>query len=189
MSKIDKQKYWDKIAKKFRSETDGLGMEIDKGIFDTVVALNILGFNTYQSCEGHLGEHGCTYPWVYIEPENMPEYPERPDTNDYDELVAFNNSKEVRAYQKEATKIFSPIADSIMNMLELFYKDHLPKRERYRLTLEFYPSRIRLQPYFSPDEEEYRFPSKEIREEFLKETQLEMQKFTEFLKKKYFKEE
>jgi len=45
--------------------TDKLGTPIDPGIFETVVALNLLGFHTSQSCEGHL-DHGCPYPWVTI---------------------------------------------------------------------------------------------------------------------------
>ena len=34
--------------------TDKLGTPIDPGIFETVVALNLLGLHTFQSCEGHL---------------------------------------------------------------------------------------------------------------------------------------
>lgn len=37
---------WDETAEKFRKVTDRLGMPIDKGIFDTVVALNALGVPT-----------------------------------------------------------------------------------------------------------------------------------------------
>lgn len=33
--------------------TDKLGTPIDPGIFETVVALNLLGLHTLQSCEGH----------------------------------------------------------------------------------------------------------------------------------------
>ncbi len=44
---------------------DKLGCEVDPGIFETVVLLNLLGFTTQQSCEGHL-DHGAPYPWVTI---------------------------------------------------------------------------------------------------------------------------
>jgi hypothetical protein len=56
---------WDETAEKFRKVTDRLGMPIDDGIFDTVVALNILGVTTRMSCEGHL-DHGLSYPWIDI---------------------------------------------------------------------------------------------------------------------------
>jgi hypothetical protein len=44
-------------------------MPIDKGILETVVALNALDIPTSGSCEGHL-DHGLPYPWVDIESEN-----------------------------------------------------------------------------------------------------------------------
>jgi len=50
--------------------TDGLGKEIDQGIFDTVVALNVLGIPTRQSCEGHL-EWGTGAPWVDIQAKSI----------------------------------------------------------------------------------------------------------------------
>ncbi len=56
---------WTETSEKFSRVTDRLGKHIDKGIFDTVVALNILGFDTEQSCEGHL-DHGLAYPWIDI---------------------------------------------------------------------------------------------------------------------------
>ena len=56
---------WIEISEKFSHVTDKLGKHMDKGILDTVVALNVLGFDTDQSCEGHL-DHGLPYPWVDI---------------------------------------------------------------------------------------------------------------------------
>ena len=45
--------------------TDKLGAPIDPGIFDTVVALNLLGLRTFQSCEGHI-EYEHAYPWATL---------------------------------------------------------------------------------------------------------------------------
>jgi hypothetical protein len=56
---------WIEVSEKFSRVTDKLGTPIDDGIFDTVVALNILGFVTSMSCEGHL-DHGLPYPWVDV---------------------------------------------------------------------------------------------------------------------------
>ncbi len=47
------------------SLTDKQGEPVDPGIFKAVVALNLLGVRTFQSCEGHL-DHGCPYPWVTV---------------------------------------------------------------------------------------------------------------------------
>jgi hypothetical protein len=56
---------WNLVAEKLSKITGNLGMPIDKGIFDTVVALNVLGIQTAQSCEGHT-DHGLCYPWISI---------------------------------------------------------------------------------------------------------------------------
>lgn len=48
-----------------QSLRDRLDIPIDPGIFETVVALNLLNLLTFQSCEGHL-DHGCPYPWVTV---------------------------------------------------------------------------------------------------------------------------
>lgn len=59
---------WDETAKHYRRVVDKLGKKIDEGIFDTVVALNMLGVVTRASCEGHL-DWGVPHPWVDIEAE------------------------------------------------------------------------------------------------------------------------
>lgn len=57
---------WSEVSEKFSHVTDRLGKPIDPGIFDTVVALNMLQIQTSQSCEGH-SNRGLAYPWVDVE--------------------------------------------------------------------------------------------------------------------------
>lgn len=64
---------WQETVKVFSRVTDKLGKNIDDGIFDTVVALNMLGISTIQSCEGHL-DWGVPYPWVAIKPDMEQKY-------------------------------------------------------------------------------------------------------------------
>jgi hypothetical protein len=66
----EKEKHWEEMTKKVDSITDGLGLKIDAGIKKTVIVLNLLGFTTKASCEGHLDE-GLAYPWVDFETENQ----------------------------------------------------------------------------------------------------------------------
>lgn len=62
----DKQrKRWFEEIDKFKNKTDKLGMTIEGGILETVVALNMAGIKTSQSCEGHL-DRGLAGPWVQI---------------------------------------------------------------------------------------------------------------------------
>ncbi len=56
---------WQEACAAFAQQTDALGTPIDPGIFETVVLLNLLGFPTVQSCEGHL-DHGTPYSWVTV---------------------------------------------------------------------------------------------------------------------------
>lgn len=56
---------WQEMVAYLRDARDGNDTPIDEGIFDTCVALNLLGFTTTQSCEGHL-DWGIPAPWVQI---------------------------------------------------------------------------------------------------------------------------
>lgn len=58
-------KDWKELAEEFSHVTDKIGRPIDEGIFEIVVALNMLGIHTRQSCEGHL-DHGFAYPWIAL---------------------------------------------------------------------------------------------------------------------------
>ena len=64
-----KQQRWQEMEKEVNSWTDALGLKIDPGIKKTVVVLNLLGFKTEQSCEGHI-DWGRLYPWVSITTED-----------------------------------------------------------------------------------------------------------------------
>ncbi len=61
-----KQQAWQKMEAEVASWTDALGMPIDEGIKKTIIALNLLGFPTRQSCEGHINTGGV-HPWVSFE--------------------------------------------------------------------------------------------------------------------------
>jgi hypothetical protein len=59
----EQEKKWQEVAQEVSRFADRLGRDLDPGIRDTVIALNILDVPTRQSCEGHL-DHGRPYPWV-----------------------------------------------------------------------------------------------------------------------------
>lgn len=60
-----RQERWDAIEKEVATWGDALGLGIDPAIKKMVIVLNLLGFKTTQSCEGHIG-WGRPYPWVSI---------------------------------------------------------------------------------------------------------------------------
>ncbi len=45
---------WEAMAAEVARLVDGLGVPVDEGIRDTVIALRLLGIETVSSCEGHL---------------------------------------------------------------------------------------------------------------------------------------
>ena len=85
--KSQKEIEWE--AKQLQADkiVDVLGLEIDSGIKDCVVAFMANDFSTSGSCEGHLAEQGTDqrghcYPWIDIcvpEPEGWQESQEKKD--------------------------------------------------------------------------------------------------------------
>lgn len=65
MEQNKKIKRWRKIEQKINAATDGLGMPIDDGIKEAVIAFNANGFITQQSCEGHI-DRAQAAPWIHI---------------------------------------------------------------------------------------------------------------------------
>jgi hypothetical protein len=68
----DPQASWDAAARYVESLRDALGKPVDAGIKSLVIALNVRGFPTTASCEGHLG-WGIPAPWIDISPPSTPE--------------------------------------------------------------------------------------------------------------------
>jgi len=56
---------WQATTQKFLNTSDNLGKDIDPKILDTVIALNLLGVSTSQSCEGHL-DRALAGPWIIL---------------------------------------------------------------------------------------------------------------------------
>lgn len=67
---------WDEGIAFARRLVDGMGCPIDEGILKAVVALNLLGLPTSQSCEGHL-DGGHPYPWIDFHTEECPAWYEQ----------------------------------------------------------------------------------------------------------------
>lgn len=68
---------WEQKRAEVEKRTDALGMEIDEGIKDAVIAFNVNGIPTSQSCEGHFengSDHGYPVPWITVEAINKPKW-------------------------------------------------------------------------------------------------------------------
>ena len=58
-----KAERWKAMEQEVAGWGDALGLPIDPGIKNTVIVLNLLGFKTSGSCEGHM-DWGKAYPWI-----------------------------------------------------------------------------------------------------------------------------
>ncbi len=68
-SRMLREQNFNKILSAFEHITDMADRELDPEIFETVTALNALGYRTMGSCAGHLDESRPRFPYIVIYPE------------------------------------------------------------------------------------------------------------------------
>ena len=124
-----KKGQWKKVAEHFQHITDGLGRPIDPPIFETVVALNVLGLPTSMSCGGHYDDgRGLLLPWVDIRSS-------APHANKLRKKIRKLNKKaeKLRAKLKRQQKTSSWLAvKATEKKLHDTYKKIHPRRLRLR---------------------------------------------------------
>src|SRR2546421_3486858 len=174
--------------------TDKLGTPIDPAIFETVVALNLLGLHTLQSCEGHL-DHGCPYPWVTIRDVErsrtfnrmwlsvcaLAEQAKASRTAlAYDCYLSADIELRMHLVRWEANDL---IFGQITKLLDAFYLEQEKQTHpAHLLVRRFHPGTYRIEPGFSLVENE--LPD-DLKATYLARGQNEMQAFTSSLKRQW----
>ncbi len=174
--------------------TDKLGTPIDPGIFETVVALNLLGLHTFQSCEGHL-DHGCPYPWVTIIDDersrtfnrrwlSVCELEEQAKASGtataYDSYLSADIQLRALLAKWEAEDL---VFGQITELLDAFYAEQEMQTNPARLLMRrLQPGTYRIEPGFSLVGKE--LPD-ELKATYLARGRAEMQAFTTFLKRQW----
>lgn len=194
MTLSEKESQLEAIKQKLLRVRDGMGMPIDAGIFDTVVALNALGFTTVQSCEGH-ADHGVCAPWVDISFSGADESQQKivqaiklrqevMNNNPRRELSEAEKQKLEQAHVLEdeaEAPLFSEIG-SLLELLTSFYMYRTSPLD-HRLILHRYGGlRCRLESQVAVLQEESS-PTK--RDELLPQLQAEMQDLGRFAREKF----
>jgi len=144
---------WQTGIEQWKRVTDALGKTIDPGIFETVVALNLLSIQTLASCKGHTGR-GLPYPWIDI---GIPPSEYEQQTEQWHELNArfmelcekrpdgtiLNLSPEAiktmhqrNALAQEIKNAHGIVVNRLMGYLRRFYETH---HSPYECTLTFHP--------------------------------------------------
>ncbi len=176
---------------------DNLGGEVDEGIFETVVMLNLAGFTTHQSCEGHL-DHGLPYPWVtvidveqdrlftrqWLEVCELEEQAKEAGTQEaYDRWLATDVQLRLIIVRCEQD---STLHQRLTDLLDTFYA-HASTPGPVRLVVKRFRSTAtyRIEPGFAALAEE--LPAS-FKADYLERGQMEMQAFTAFLKQRIFEQ-
>lgn len=170
--------------------TDKLGREMDPGILETVVTLNVAGFATVQSCEGHL-DHGTPYPWVNLADVGW----ERIIEKDWVRVAALRDLAKERADLTNCNRYLAADIEyrlqidrytqqndfyqALHDLLEAFYANNAPTPYRLYVTRFKTPGRYRLEPGLAKSLEDIPVS---LRERYLHQTQAEMVAFTAYLK-------
>lgn len=172
---------------------DRLGMGIDEGVKDTIVALNLNGIETSQSCEGHL-DRAIAAPWIDISVKQTSELTilhsqadlalnraEQRELEGADEKELDSLYSEYHRLSKEAGKAQIELVKKASALLSEFYAERKVTYDQM-LVIQLQGRGGRIQPNGTPVQE---IRDEAERTENLRLYQQEMAQFTEFLKKKY----
>ncbi len=174
---------------------DNLGCEVDEGIFETVVYLNLLDAPTLQSCEGHL-DHGVPYPWVTIIDEDLSRLFNQKwmAVCDLERQAREAGTPEAYEHYLSATVLLrlaiaqniqhSPFHGRLTSLLETFYTHPLLPGSARLLIHPFKSSGVyRIEPGFAEVIDD--LPDS-LKAGYLERGRAEMQRFTAFLKEQYY---
>jgi hypothetical protein len=172
---------WEEAEAFARRITDGLGCPIDEGMVEIVVAFNLLGLPTCQSCEGHLDD-GLPYPWVDFETDEFPTFKQALEEAGREGLSA--EEREAKGTQLLAIAAALPsrgvLYTHLEELLSTYYRQYASPPEEWRMVVHWAsPILFRLMPLCGY--EAYTW-SEETCAENLKRARAEMQAFTGFLK-------
>lgn len=172
----ERAQIWKKQEKEINEIVDGLSKKIDGGIKESIVALQLLGFTTTASCEGHL-DWGLPGPWIDIGevPKNILRMFQetRKDPSKLDEQKKALIQETIQKTVNEKARVIELLAE--------FYQNRKVPFDQM-LTLQYKGDSGRL---ITQGTDVYQAYDKPTRAERLKRYQEEMQAFTEFAKSKF----
>jgi hypothetical protein len=175
MQTISKSQVWKDLQQRFRRVVDRIGTPLDKGILDTVVALNVVGMNTTASCEGHM-DHGVAYPWIDVS---------HVDADGLAQTICQllykgkREDKETKQLQYQHRMVLLQAEQELIGLLNAFYQHHPFDYDRHLSIWRFSNGMPRLQSH-GAEYQQFRDPTERLA--MLQEYQQEMQAFAEYLK-------
>lgn len=203
---LEKLKKLDEIRKEVDKITDGLGKPVDKGIKEAVVMFKANGFNTTNSCEGHI-DRGRPYAFVDVDYIRLSEYEEKEKltlinelkSKGYKVLEDFKESDKellsrINEFKNKIKIVKKEVEIKLNSLLGMFYSTHKPLSDDYTLKVweggsvfEICPQSgagIGLDDWEKFDLKIKSMSQDEIRD-YLKDSKEEMNAFAGFLKDKF----
>jgi hypothetical protein len=175
---------WARIEKQFKKISDRLGTLIDQKILSLVVALNALGLETLQSCEGHI-EYGTYAPWVSFNVPSAAGYKAK-----VLEIADRHADEDRPRYSAEECGELYRLADmqkksiaqariAVDRYIDLFYAEHKPMKPESKIVVRDGADFFLIEAQGSAKQQERR---KDARKRHLALYQQEFQAFADFLK-------
>lgn len=199
--KSEKELKWEEISQRVEKTVDSKGYGMDENIKEVVVALKANDFGTTASCEGHL-DWGVPWPWIDVESKVSEEFSADPryhELNKKARALRKGTGSMEEEEQKELIGMVNEIIESnveaskhLSQVLDEYRNARLKEKPKNSISLGIELlawNRSRLQPEGMPKgkpKELQKMWTKEEKENNLKLYRDEMDKFTEFLKDKYF---
>lgn len=190
LTRGEKEQCWQEMVARVDKITDKLEKPVDEGIKETVIVLNLLGYTTVQSCEGHT-ERGVSGPWVDIVPGGIETLIQRRhqmiarvvEARKQKQLEEEDIGHVLREIDEAAREPMIQLAEKLLACLTVFYQEHQAPYDSIlmfrRLDLGY-----RLECYGTSLQSGV--PALPRHNERLPQYQEEMRAFTTFLKARYF---
>jgi len=138
-TKSEKELVWEKTRGEIEGIGDSLGMPIDEGIKETVIAFMVNGFPTSGSCEGHV-DRALPVPWVEISAQNEPEIKYKKQEEVFDRIAKRHNFTTQDLLQwknKDAEKAYWEAIDKcVKNGETKEYKKWVEENKKLRKEME-----------------------------------------------------
>ncbi|RAQ94635.1 hypothetical protein [Thermogemmatispora tikiterensis] len=180
---------WQEACEALARLTDALGTPIDPGIVETVVLLNLLGFPTVQSCEGHL-DHGPPYPWVTVVDRAL----QQRFLQQWQQVCQFQEQAHRSGHPADVDRSYRALAElqvaqaqwkqeetlraRLIELLDAFYDQQPCRCPATRLLVQrHHPGLYRIRPVYATDP-----PPEALRASYLERGQEEMRAWTRSLR-------
>lgn len=197
---LEKQQAWNTALADLERVVDGLGLQIEESIKETVVAFNINGIPTDSSCGGHIEPERLSFPYVMGQALGEPEFRYEGEEAIVHDIAEKYNLKRWRDLfgDSSAEKEYDARTAELLETKEYseWYAKNTPLTESVqKLVTEFNATRTRTLLHLSPIYPGFRVEANDKKkipsdpEETKAEIRLaqeEFRAFTEFLKERYF---